>query len=246
LDTQTYIDNYFMGDPSADMRKEFEKKLAEDKEFAEEVAFYLSAKDVIGEEALIEKKERFKKLYEDYKKANAAKPQKSIVRKLWPYLAAAAIIAGVIIGRNMFLQPSTEQIADNYIKDNFQTLSVTMSNRVDSLQTGLRLFNQGKLNDALQQFESIVKRDTSSTEAKKYVGIVYLRMQQYDKAIEYFSLLANNTQIFANPGKLYHAVTLMKRNLPGDLDKAKQLLQQVVSENEEGRKEAEGWLRKWK
>jgi len=28
-----------MGDPSADMRKDFEKKLAEDKEFAEEVAF---------------------------------------------------------------------------------------------------------------------------------------------------------------------------------------------------------------
>jgi len=226
-----------MGDPSADMRKEFEKKLAEDKEFAEEVAFYLSAKDVIGEEALIEKKERFKKLYEDYKKANAAKPQKSIVRKLWPYLAAAAIIAGVIIGRNMFLQPSTEQIADNYIKDNFQTLSVTMSAKRDSLQTGIGLFNEGKRTEALQQFESMIKNDSSSFEAIKYAGIVSLQLQDYDKAIDYFTRLGNY-QLYANPGKFYLSITLLKRHHPGDTQQAKLLLQQVLQNDLEGKETA--------
>jgi len=226
-----------MGDPSADMRKEFEKKLAEDKEFAEEVAFYLSAKDVIGEEALIEKKERFKKLYEDYKNANAAKPQKSIVRKLWPYLAAAAIIAGVIIGRNMFFQPSTEQLADNYIKDNFQTLSVTMSAKRDSLQTGIGLFNEGKRVEALQQFESMIKNDSSSVEAIKYAGIVSLQLQDYDKAIDYFTRLGNY-QLYANPGKFYLSITLLKRHHPGDTQQAKLLLQQVLQNDLEGKETA--------
>jgi len=234
-----------MAEPSADMKKEFERKIADDEKFAEEVAFYLSTKSVIGGEATNEKKERFKKLYEEYKKTNASKGQKSAIRKLWPYVAAAAIIAGILFGKNVFFQPSPQQIADTYIQENFQTLPVTMSSRADSLQTGIRLINEGKLTEALNQFESIIKNDTSSIEAKKYAGIVYLRMQQYDKAIDYFSQLASNTQIFANPGKLYYSVTLMKRNLPGDIDKAKQLLQQVIRDDQEGRKDAEAWLRKW-
>ena len=232
-----------MGDPSADMRKEFEKKLAEDKEFAEEVAFYLSAKDVIGEEALTEKKERFKKLYDEYKKNNAPRGQQGILRKLWPYVAAAAIIAALIIGRNAFFQPSAQQIADNYIKDNFQTLSVTMSTKLDSLQKGLSLYNEGKRTDALQQFESMIRNDSSSVEAIKYAGIVSLQLNEYDKAIAYFSHL-ENFQLYSNPGKFYHALTLLKRNQPGDKQQVSQLLQQVLQNDLEGNETAKRLLNK--
>lgn len=222
---------------SADMKKEFEKRIAEDKEFAEEVAFYLSAKEAIAEEAMNEKKDRFRKVYEEYKKTGTPDIKKNIVRKLWPYIAAAAIIAGIIVGRNVLVQPSAQQIADRYINDNFKTLPVTMSSRQDSLQTGIRLYNEGKTNDALRQFESILHRDTSSIEAKKYAGIVCLQMKQYEKAMAYF-LQLGNYQLYANPGKFYLSLTLLKRNLPGDKQQAKLLLQQVLQNDLEGKETA--------
>jgi hypothetical protein len=40
--------------------------------------------------------------------------------------------------------------------------------------------------------------------------------------------LENYTQLYANPGKFYHALTLLERNLPGDKQQVKILLEQVV------------------
>ena len=51
--------------------------------------------------------------------------------------------------------------------------------------------------------------------------------------------------LFSNPGKFYHALTLMKRNLPGDKDKSYQLLNDVVTNNLAEKNEAEKWLKKW-
>ena len=70
-------------------------------------------------------------------------------------------------------------------------------------------------------------------------------LEQYDKAINYFSQLGNYTYFMQTPGKFYHALTLMKRNQPGDNETAKQLLQQVVENDLEGKKDAEEWLKKW-
>jgi len=246
LDTLLYIDTYFSTEPSPGTKEEFEKRITEDPAFAEEVAFYLSAKQAATEQLTEEKNERFKDVYAHYKKTNKTTIQKPVIRKLWPYIAAAAIITGIIFGRAVFFTAaSPEQLADKYIKDNFQTLGVTMSSKEDSLQTGLRLFNDGKLNEALTQFESIANRDTSSPEAKKYAGIVSLRLQRYDKAITYFTQLGNTIQLYANPGKLYQALTLLKRNQPGDKQAAKVLLQQVVQFDLEGKETAKELLDKW-
>lgn len=248
MDTLLYIEEYFAGEPSEDLKKEFEKRIREDAGFAEDVVFYLSAKEMMVKEVQTEKKERFRELYGEYKKTNttAALPSKSFVRKLWPYISVAAILISVIIGWVVFSDSaSPEQLADKYIKENFLTLGVTMGSKEDSLQTGNRLYNEGKLNDALGQFEGIIKSDTSAIEAKKNAGIVCLRMQQYDKAIRYFSQLGSYTHLYANPGKLYQAITLIKRNLPGDKQEAKGLLEEIVRNNLDEKETAEKMLSNW-
>ena len=55
-----YIDAYFQRTLDPEEIKRFEQKIAEDKEFADEVAFYLSAKQSLKAEADQEKKEWFK------------------------------------------------------------------------------------------------------------------------------------------------------------------------------------------
>jgi tetratricopeptide (TPR) repeat protein len=246
VDTLLYIDEYFTGEPSEYLKKEFEKKILEDPAFAEDVSIYLSAKQIAGEQSVKQSKVRFREIYAAYKKTNAAAKPVGIIRKLLPYIAAAAVLTVLIIGWAVFSgSGSPEQMADKYIKENFQTLGVTMGSKEDSLQIGYRLYNEGKLNEALAQFESIMLRDTSSSQAIKYAGIASLRLKKYDKAISFFSQLGDNTQLYTNPGKFYQALTLINRNQPGDKQQAKDLLQQVVKNDLEEKEEAKKLLDKW-
>ncbi|MES1223377.1 MAG: tetratricopeptide repeat protein, partial [Bacteroidota bacterium] len=172
--------------------------------------------------------------------------EQSKVRKLRPYIAAAAVIAALAIGLNVWLAPaSPKQMADQYVKEHFQSLGITMGSKEDSLQAGLRLYSEKKSAEALLQFESIMANDPSSVDAKKYAGIIALNLKQYDKALKYFEELENYPGLQVNPGKLFHAITLMERGQSGDKELAKQLLMKVVEENLDGKKDAREWLKKF-
>ena len=161
-------------------------------------------------------------------------------------MTVAAVLAGIIFGWYAWFKPVDHSVlAGKYITDNFQKLPVTMGSKQDSLQNALRLYNEGKPEESLSYLESLIAHDTTFADAKKYAGIVCLQMKQYDKAISYFTQLENNTRLYSNPGKFYNALTLMKRNYPGDADKARQLLQQVVDAGLEGDQLAKRWLKKW-
>ena len=239
------IEAYFNEELSAEKKSEFGQRITEDPAFAEETAFYLSSRQAAASE-LEENRSRFRTIYQQYKQGNAAEVRKvTPLRKLWPWVAAAAVLAGIILGWYIFFQPvSPVELADQYIAKNFQNLSVQMGGREDSVQTALRLYNDGRSEEALNYFESMLVRDTSFAEAKKYAGIVCLRLGQYDKAITYFSQLSNHI-LHANPGIFYHAVTLMKRNQPGDPEMAKRLLHQVVDNDLDKKEVAEKMLKKW-
>ena len=119
-----------------------------------------------------------------------------------------------------------------------------MSAEKDSIQDGLRLYNDGQYDAALKQFGSIALRDTGNYLLKNYMGIVYLKLGNYDKALQYFKQFENDT-LEANPSQINQALTLLKRNLPGDKQKAKELLQQVKDNDLEGREIALKLLDKW-
>ena len=119
-----------------------------------------------------------------------------------------------------------------------------MSSTQDEMQKGLNLYNEGKYEEALQQFDNILKTDPSSPDAKKYAGIAALQLKKYDKALDYFTRLEKQPGLFSNPGLFYHALTLLKRNLPGDKQQARRLLEQVVQNNLEGKDTAQEWLKK--
>jgi tetratricopeptide (TPR) repeat protein len=246
VDNLEYIETYFNGELSPERKKEFEQRIVTDPVFAEEVAFYLSSKQVAAVE-MRKEKEKFKEIYQQYKQDKpATRNQPTLLRKLLPWAAMAAGLAGIVFGLNVWLKPvSPQSLADKYILENFQTLSVKMNNKQDSLQAGLRLYNEGRTEEALKQFEEMAKNDTTFGEAKKYAGIVSLRLGQYDKAINYFLQVENFHQLHANPGKFYRALTLLKRNLAGDKKEAKKLLNEVVQHDLEGKEPAKEILDKW-
>ncbi len=242
-----YIESYFKGISSEDQKHQFEKKILEDSSFAEEVAFYISVNGIIQQQLQQEKKQRFREMYEQ----QADQQQKVVsikqpVKYIWRYLAAASVIAAVGLLSWFFFsdKTSTKQLADNYIHQNFQTLSVTMGDQ-DSLQTGIDLYNSDKPTKALAIFETLAKNDPANSNLKKYAGIVSLRLKNYDKAIRYFTMLEADTSLESNFGKFYKAITLLKRNKIGDKKAAKLLLHQVIDNDLEGKSEAVEWLKEF-
>jgi tetratricopeptide (TPR) repeat protein len=243
-----YIDAYFNDELGAEEARQFEQRIINDMSFAEEVAFYLSAKKTVREELIKEKKEWFRQLAAENHALSGGR-KSGLVKKMLVYrIAAAAGFVGIIfLSWYLFLQKPTSpnQMADKYINSNFETLSVTMSTKKDSMQDGLSLYNKKQYNSALQQFETIIQRDTANYSAKRFAGIVYLRLGNYDKALAYFQQLEKYS-LYSNPAVFYQALTLLKRNQPGDKQKARQLLQQVTSQHLSGEETAQQWLdRRW-
>jgi tetratricopeptide (TPR) repeat protein len=241
MDDYDYMENYFSGALSPEEMKQFDEKIQNDPAFAEDVAFYCISVQEIKNQVAEEKKKRFKEIYKEQNNKKTVKEQP--VRKLWPYISAAAIIIALVLGFYLFLSKTTPtQMADTYVHEKFEQMSVTMGIE-NGLQKGTRLYNEKKFTEALNQFNDILKTDTANTEAKKCAGIVSLQLKDYDKALAYF-IQYENTPLYVNPGKFYHALTLLKRNQPGDLDEAKNLLQQIVSNDLAEKKTAEEWLKK--
>jgi tetratricopeptide (TPR) repeat protein len=159
------------------------------------------------------------------------------------YAAAACLILAASV---YFFEtnPSPKKLAENYIKTNYSNLSLTMDASRDSLQLGIDAYNNKDYDSALRLFKSIERNDVENSDAKKYAGITYMQKEEYDSALQQFEALSNMKGLFSNSGDFLKAIALMGRNKPGDRDKAKILLQKVLTQKEEGSEKAAEWEKK--
>jgi tetratricopeptide (TPR) repeat protein len=244
MESLELIDDYFKGLLTDEQKRQFEKRVLSDPAFAEELAFYVNVGNTLKEQLIADKKERFRALYEQQQKT--PDPRQSPVRRMTAFAVAAAVLLIVSGLWLLFLrQPGPERLADNYIRLQLHTLPVKMSSVQDSLQLAIGAYNDNDLTGALQQFEAILRRHNTDERATQYAGIVCLRLKEYDKALQYFQTLAADTALYSNPALFYESLTLMKRNIPGDHENARRLLQQVVDSNLARKEDAQRFLDKW-
>ncbi|TKK67261.1 tetratricopeptide repeat protein [Ilyomonas limi] len=243
--TWEYIEAYFTQALSAEERKTFEVRCAEDAAFAKEVAFYLTARSAAREVLIAEKQKSFaERAMPQQVMVKTALIKKMALRKWISYVAAACII--LFVGAYFILKsPAPQQLASQYVKVHFTILSQTMDASRDSLQLGIAAYNSQDYQRALMLFEGVRRNDAANSDAKKYAGLAYLQTKNYDKALECFKELSGMKGLYSNSGDFLQAVTLLQRNNPGDKESAKALLQKVVQENKEGSKQASEWLAQW-
>ena len=233
MDNLDYIDSYFGERFPPEEASRFEKRIQDDPAFAEEVSFYLATRVAYKEADVEERKAKFRQLYKEEAQVSE-ETRGPVVKRLNPRVvigAAAAILVAVVLSWLFFQRPSdAPAIADRYIRQNLGNLPQKMGVE-DRMQSGIALYNDGKLSDALQQFENLVRADSINPAALLAAGIVSLRLENYDKALDYFIKLQNHTDPRVNPALFYQALTLMKRNRAGDSDLAKQQLMRIVRED---------------
>jgi tetratricopeptide (TPR) repeat protein len=243
MNTLEYIDDYFKGLLTDEEKIQFERRILSDSVFAEELAFYISAGNLLKEELAAEKKARFRELYEQ---GHAAAQGRIPLRRLWPYAAAASVLIALIGSWWIFFRhESPEKLADQYIAEQLQNLPVKMNSVQDSLQKAISLYNAKDLPEALSQFQRILQRDTANEMAKQFAGIVCLRLGEYDKALYYFRQLETDSSLYINPALFYQSLTLLKRQESGDPQRARQLLQKVVDNNLDKKEDAQQFLKNW-
>lgn len=230
------IDKYFNNELSLSERQDFEIQLVKDEQLKENISFYLNtraaAKQFADDKRSVEFEALRKTLSQKSKDSGKIKPM------IW--LSGLAASAVLVVGFWWFSQThdlATDALANTYIQENFYNLPVKMDATADSLQMGLRLFNEQKLSEAQTVFENILKRKNNDSEATKYAGITALRLKDYDKAIQYFKVLASQKNLFANPGKFYQAIALLQQS-PMNKKEADILLKDVIDNGLEGKEEA--------
>jgi tetratricopeptide (TPR) repeat protein len=246
-ETLEYIENYFTSELSTSEKEAFENRCESDPAFAEEVAFYISARQNLRNELYAQKKREFDELYETLSSSNtlsSSKPSPGLLKTLLPYISAAAACVLLFLGWQFFNnQPSPQQQADLYIKKNLVSIGTTMGPGADSLRLGTIAFNNKNYAEAERIFQQLSSRHPYQAEAIKNLGILYLVTGRYDKAIIQFDVLSTFDQLHANQGPFYKAIALMKRSASGDVDEARSILQEVIRKDLPGSNEARTWLK---
>lgn len=241
---QEYIEAYFNKELEDSEKKQFEERCVADEAFSKDVAFYILSREAARQKLLEQKKEEWAKYEKDKENNGRASFRQFTIGKWLPYAAAACLIL-FVTGYFLFSSRSPHQLANKYIQEHLMQLSQAMNASKDSLEKGIEAYNNKDYKTALLLFEGVYKAHPVQSDALKYMGHVSLATGNYDKALRYFTELAEMKGLYSNPGMFLKAVTLLKRDEKGDKEQAKQLLQQVVNNREEGSNQAKEWLEKW-
>ncbi|CAG5009688.1 hypothetical protein DYBT9275_04550 [Dyadobacter sp. CECT 9275] len=234
------IERYFGQEISAEEKEKFEADLKSDPILADDVAFYLASKQAAQHVREIKLAQRHAEW------SSQKQPDDARFVSLRTWYAVAAAVAFIAFGLAWYrLAPRSQdlqQLANGYTMENFTTLGVQMGSAEDSLQLAIHNYNRGQYATATAICEGILRKDPQHAEAKRVAGIIALKLLEYDKAIDYFHQLGEQQGLYANPGKFYEAIALLKRGAAGDREKAKDLLHQVIEGNLEGKEEAVKWM----
>lgn len=237
-ETLEYIDAYFTKALNEEERKQFEARCVADEAFATEVAFYVTARET-ARQALIKQKQEWKSETGTVVK----QVKKPIVLRWMPYAAAACLVF-VMAFYFLFAMNSPKRLAKAYIEKS-ETLSNTLDASRDSMQMGISEYKQKNYQHAALLFEGVKNKDSANSDAKKYAGLCYLQLKDYDKAIASFKELSAIKGLYSNPGDILQATTMLQRDATGDKEAAKVLLEKVVQQNEDGSDVAKKMLEKW-
>ncbi|MES2797553.1 MAG: hypothetical protein V4683_16410 [Bacteroidota bacterium] len=212
------IDEYMNGELSETQKQEVEKQIATDQVFAKDFAMMLLAKKAAKEVADLQRKKDFESL----RSGIVLEKQDNIFSKryvkVWAVAASLALIIGFFWIFNT--SESTEQLADNYIKTQLETLPVLMGTEEDSLQKGLGLYNKKSYQEAYAIFEKIAPKDSKALE---YLGLAALQLEKYEVAIKSFEKLSID-ETYKSRAKLLQALTYIKK---GQKDKSFEIIKGI-------------------
>ncbi|TRX30079.1 tetratricopeptide repeat protein [Flavobacterium franklandianum] len=199
---------YIENELSAEEKTIFEKKLAEDKEFASTFEIFkelhLHLEHKFGNEQELK---AFKKNLKSVSKEHfKAKKSKVIALKSWQYAAAASV--AVLLG--LFFFQNINPSFDDYNSPEMATF-IERGDVNENLKLAQDAFNTKNYKAAIPQFEAVLK-ENKSPEIQYFYAVSLLEDNQFQKAETNLSELKSGTSVFKNKAIWYLALLKLKQN----------------------------------
>jgi len=102
------------------------------------------------------------------------------------------------------------------------------SNNDFNFNVAFQLYNQGNYQDAINQFEGIFKNDTTRITACFLLGMSYIEVQNYPKAIKHLSYVIDQNSAIGKQAEWYLALCCVKT---GQKAQANLLLNRIIGRN---------------
>lgn len=216
------IESYLAGTLSERERADFEKRCAENKDFAAEVEDYsLIMKEINSSQAHV-----FTQKLKTWEDEIAERETRVIPLRRILSIAATfliVVLAGGYMASQYFNSQNSEELFTAYFKP-YQDVISQRSNDADPLQQGMDLYNQGDYANAIPHLKSFLDSHPAQRDVKCYLGISLLASDQTIEAKKVFEeLVPHEPDLFTEIAEWNLALAhlkldekdLLKRSLEG-------------------------------
>ncbi|WP_156307179.1 hypothetical protein [Sphingobacterium endophyticum] len=227
------IEDYFNGTLSEDERKQFELELLSNAMLAEDVAFYLQAKQAakaIAHDNLLQEK------HQQWTMLSQKKDRSK--RNQWIGIAASLLLIISIGFYFNWFQSNLSAEANAIVSNNLKNYPVHLGEEKSNLKEAIHLYNEQQYEESSLIAMNILKENPNDAEGLKILGLSQMQLKAYDEAINTFTQLDKQNELINNPAKYYMALAHLVRNQKDDELKGKELLEIVLKENLPGKQEA--------
>lgn len=189
------IEKYLDGELQGENLKNFESRLQNDKEFAEDCYLQKVIRDALSDRDIIELREKLDKIKEDFKKEK----QRIKLRKPVFLYSACAIIA-ILIVSSIFIFNKTythDELYEKYYTHYLAGMQTRGEEKdsVDLFVKALKAYDNNQYDEAINLFNQISDTSQADVITKEYfTGLSYMELKKYNEAIIHFSIISDEYQ----------------------------------------------------
>lgn len=211
------IIRYLDGEVIGEEKQLFEKELETDNSLKQTLRLVQEVDQTISDEKLLTYVEKLKQAQAI---VSSEENHRSKVRFLtnWKILAAAsvALLLGISVLFNFYHnRPSNDKVFASFYQ-RYEADLITRSDapsEVSDLIKAIQLYDKGNYQEAITKFEAIIKLDATNTAARFFIGVSFIEMKNFSKAIENLNyVVAQNDTVFIEHAEWYLALCYIKMN----------------------------------
>lgn len=223
---QEKIDKYLLGKLSEKELADFEKELSEHPELAEDVRLQqesLEMIDLMGDEKI---RAQIKKVH-----SKMTVPPKPKRNRLFLIVSSIAAVLALTLIWSLFIKTNPIFSPEKIYTTHFEPFPMNFAKRganEKELVNASTLYSQKKYNKAIPIFENLSDKNID-TQIDLALGISYLELEEYNKAISTFEkLIITKDPLYEHHSYWYAALGYLKMN---DVAKCKEYLSLAAKKN---------------
>ncbi|OFX18540.1 MAG: hypothetical protein A2033_02440 [Bacteroidetes bacterium GWA2_31_9] len=218
------IESYLDGELSEQEKLQFEQELKTNKELANDLLIHQEIRNALGDEDLIDLREKLSIIRDDYHRKEKKK-------KLFTVYASSSIIVIAFITTFLFYNKSyTNDELYNMYYEHYDAETITRGEvkpTIEIFTNALRIYDKGKYAEAIKLFEQISDTSVFYQPKEYYTALSYMELQNFDKALNHIEpLLQNNKSSLRENIMWFSGLCYLKTN---QNDKAKQQFKSLLN-----------------